>query len=151
MRLTLRPMADEALSPPSSKTILIVDDDPLGLSLLETCVSTEGFNVVTAPNGVEARQKLQGGLAPDLIITDLMMPQEGGYEFLRNLASEGVGRLPIFVVTASKMNPSTVEMIKQEANVIEFMAKPVPRQDLIRKLHATLKTIAPSPRSLKFK
>ena len=144
-------MAEEAADKnPGNKLILIVDDDTLGLSLYETTIGTEGFKVITAVNGHDARSKLQTQ-TPDLIITDLIMPREGGFEFLRNLQAEGVGRVPIFVITASKMNESTVSMIRSEANVVEFMSKPVAKTALIAALHKYLGTEPPSPRSIKYR
>ena len=135
----------QPLASPGDKLILIVDDDTLGLSLYETTIGTEGFKVITAVNGHDARTKLQSQ-TPDLIITDLIMPREGGFEFLRNLQAEGLSRVPIFVVTASKINDSTVSMIKAEANVVEFMGKPVPKNNLIAALHKHLGTQPSSPR-----
>ena len=131
---------------PGDKRVLIVDDDPLIRDLLELAVSAEGFQVVMAKEGVEATTRL-AERPFDLIITDLMMPGENGYDFMRKLAGAGAGRVPIVVVTASHLDPSTVAMIKQDAKVVEFLTKPIKMSLLILALHRELKTIPPENRS----
>jgi CheY-like chemotaxis protein len=106
----------------------------------------EGFQVITAFNGIDANQKL-AQRDPDLIITDLMMPGQGGYEFLRSLQGSTNGRIPIFVVTGSALDSSTVAMIRQEANVVEFVSKPINIVKFLGDLHKYLKTARPSPRA----
>lgn len=137
-------MADEPQGRASDKTILIVDDDENVRSLLELTIQMEGFNVVTAINGLEALKIMASAKAPDLIITDLMMPGQGGYEFLRNLQAEGGGRTPIYVISASNLDRTTVDMIRQEANVLEFIPKPVPMASLMASIHKNLNTLPPT-------
>ena len=102
----------------------------------------EGFQVATAYDGHEGAQKV-AERAPDLIITDLMMPGKGGYEFLRDLQVTGHGAIPVLVISASLVNDSTVKLIRQEANVIEFIRKPLPMAALVARLHTVLKTQPP--------
>jgi CheY-like chemotaxis protein len=137
-------MADEPQGRASDKTILIVDDDENVRSLLELTIQMEGFNVVTAINGLEALKIMASAKPPDLIITDLMMPGQGGYEFLRNLQAEGGGRLPVYVISASNLDRTTIDMIRQEANVLEFIPKPVPMAALMSNLHKQLNTLPPA-------
>ena len=128
-----------ALAPPGEKLVLVVDDDETVRSFLEMSASLQGFRVLTAVDGLDAQAKLETQ-TPDLIITDLMMPGLGGYEFLRSLQGSKAGRIPIFVVTGSALDDSTIKMIRAEANVVEFVAKPVKMAKFIAALHATLKT-----------
>lgn len=126
------------LADPKEKLVLVVDDDEPVRSFIEMSVQLQGFQVVTAVDGNDALKKIDAKI-PDLIITDLMMPGLGGYELLRAL--QGVaGRVPIFVITASVLDDSTVKLIKAEANVLEFVAKPVKVPKLVAALHANLKT-----------
>lgn len=127
---------------PGDKLILIVDDDPLIRDLLELTITSAGFKVVLAVNGHDAAGKLDT-MTPNLIITDLMMPGQGGYEFIRALGGAGAGSTPVFVVSASALDKSTIGMIKQEANVMEFFSKPIKMNALILALHKYLGT-APS-------
>lgn len=131
--------AAPALASPAEKVVLIVDDDDGIRGLLEMFAQTQGFQVVTAVNGLDATQKLSTRPA-DLIVTDLMMPGQGGYEFLRSLQQAGGGGVPVFVVTASALDTSTVGLIRQEANVVEFIAKPIRMPVFIAALHKHLKT-----------
>jgi CheY-like chemotaxis protein len=131
--------AGPKLADPGEKLILVVDDDETVRSFLEMCASMQGFRVVTAVDGLDAGKKLEAQ-TPDLIITDLMMPGQGGYEFLRSLQGKASGRIPIFIVTGSALDDSTIKMIRAEANVIEFVTKPVKMNKFIAALHGTLKT-----------
>lgn len=140
-------MGDSSTSP-KDRVILVVDDDPVVLNLIETYVQLEGFQCVTAVDGRDAINKLKSAQqSPDLVITDLMMPNEGGYELLRNLQAEGHSRLPVFVITASKLDQTTIQMIRTEANVVEFVPKPIPRANFVTALHRQLKTVPQAPQS----
>jgi CheY-like chemotaxis protein len=124
---------------PSEKLVLVVDDDENVRAFLETSAMMQGFQVITAVNGLDAAEKLAAKPA-DLIVTDLMMPGQGGYEFLRSLQAASGPRVPVFVVTGSMLDDSTVRMIRQEANVVEFVAKPVRLGAFVAALHKHLKT-----------
>ena len=65
----------------SRATILYVDDDPAMREVMSLILSEEGFDVVTASDGIEAIAELRGW-TPDLIISDLHMPRMSGIEFL---------------------------------------------------------------------
>ncbi|MBI4377426.1 MAG: response regulator [Elusimicrobia bacterium] len=130
------------LSQPKDKLILIADDDEPVREFLNTIVSNEGFRVVTAKDGPDALAKIEQN-KPDLIITDLMMPGQGGYEVLRQLQTPETRRIPIIVVTASRVNDSTIQMIRSEANVIEFISKPIQIPVLVTALHHYLRTKPP--------
>ena len=83
-------MTAEAASP-DSKTppyrILVVDDVPENVELLETHLTTEGYDVVTAADGAEAITRV-GETDPDLVLLDIMMPGIDGYEVCRRLKSD---------------------------------------------------------------
>ncbi|HXT01946.1 MAG TPA: response regulator [Elusimicrobiota bacterium] len=124
---------------PSEKLVLVVDDDESVRSLIEMTAMTQGFQVLTAENGNDAMTKL-ASRTPDLIVTDLMMPGQSGYEFLRSLQAAGSGRIPVFVVTGSALDTSTVGVIKQEGNVVEFFSKPIAMAKFTAAMHKHLKT-----------
>jgi CheY-like chemotaxis protein len=130
--------AAPAAADPATKKILIVDDDDGIREFIDMCVIKAGFKTVTAVDGRDALAQL-GSHAVDLVVTDLMMPGIGGYEFLRALQAE-VGRVPVFVVTASTLDDSTVSMIRQEANVVEFFKKPLKVPLFTAALHKHAKT-----------
>lgn len=115
---------------PYDAAVLIVDDDAAFADLIETAFSRAGFQTGRAGNGKEGLEKIES-FEPHLVLTDLMMPDMGGYEFLRELrAGEGRG-LPVIVMSSRKMDPSTVEMLRMEHNVSRFFAKPLKAAELI--------------------
>lgn len=124
---------------PSARLILIVDDDDDCRSLLETSVKYEGFRVLAAENGRDAAAKLEPN-APDLIVTDLMMPGMGGYEFIRALQAVGHGGVPVILVTGAALDPSTVAAMRQDANIVRAFAKPIDIAALLNAIHAKLGT-----------
>jgi CheY-like chemotaxis protein len=130
------------LAAPADKLVLVVDDDENVRSFIEMSAKLQGFQVVTAVNGLDATAKLAEKPA-DLIVTDLMMPGQGGYEFLRSLQGTSGTRVPVFVVTGSALDDSTVAMIKQEANVVEFVPKPIRVAVFVGALHKHLRTAPP--------
>lgn len=116
-------MAEELVDP-STKLILVVDDDEDVRSFLETILEMDGYKVKTAADGKEALAMVQKE-PPDLVITDLMMPDAGGYEVLRGMQAGEHSRVPIVVNTARQLDPSTEDMIRAEGNVVEFLHKPI--------------------------
>jgi len=138
-------MEAEPLAESRERLILVIDDDDHVRSFIEMTATMEGFRVVTAVNGHDALSKLEAA-RPDLIVTDLMMPGQGGYEFLRALQAAGKGAIPVFVVTGSQLDDSTVAMIRSEANVVEFIPKPISTTAFMTALHKHLKTAPPETR-----
>ena len=122
-----------------AERVLVVDDEAQITRVLRTALSAQGYDVRAANEPEEALHIFEEW-SPDLIVTDLMMPGQSGYEFLRSLQSAGNGRIPVFVVTGSKFDDSTVALIRQEANVVEFIAKPVTMSKFVAALHARLRT-----------
>lgn len=124
---------------PEDMRILIVDDDESVWDVLYYIVRKEGFRVEKASDGTEAMEKARL-LHPALIILDLMLPGSGGFEVLRELQAEDTLDIPIILVSGRRMDLSTLEMLKRESNVKEFLEKPVKPQVLAALLHSLLKT-----------
>ncbi len=129
-----------ALASPKDKLILIVDDEETIRTFLGICLTTEGFEVLTAINGVDGAARLEER-TPDLIVADLMMPRQGGYEFLQSLPAAGIKGVGIFVITGSNLDSSTVDMLKRDAGVDEFFTKPLKVRNFIAAVHRRLKTL----------
>ena len=72
----------ESFASPKDKLILVVDDDKNIRYLFETYLVNQGFQVVMATDGLDATSKLEKKV-PDLVVADLMMPGQSGYEFMR--------------------------------------------------------------------
>lgn len=72
------------------RTILIVDDDSFLLDMYAMRFTQAGFNVVTAPNAEDTLTKLRGGLVPDIMLLDVVMPAVDGFELLEKINAEGL-------------------------------------------------------------
>ncbi|GAB4032049.1 MAG: hypothetical protein Fur0012_10100 [Elusimicrobiota bacterium] len=127
------------LSRPQDKLVLIVDDDDSIRELLEFIVKKEGFRIEKASDGRSAIEKAKT-LNPDLILLDLMLPGYGGFEILRELQAYETSSIPIIIITGRYADRTTVELIKQEPNVKEFVEKPIKVNVLSALIHKILKT-----------
>jgi two-component system response regulator AdeR len=129
----------DAPGAPAGKLVLLVDDDESLLDLMEHVVKKEGFRTGRAEDGIEALAKVEA-MEPDAIVLDFMLPSMGGYEALRELQARGHGNIPIIVVTGRAMDAKSIEMVRQEPNVKDFLAKPVRPAMLALALHRLLGT-----------
>ena len=80
--------------------VLVVDDDADNRETLCEVLSDEGYSVRAAPGGREARALLEGGLRPDLVLLDLMMPEMSGDELLAWLRTSEARAVPVVVMSA---------------------------------------------------
>ncbi len=100
------------------KTILVMDDDLALQTVLEIALRESGYQVVLANNGEEGIEKLQA-YQPDLVISDIMMPQLDGVETFQRiketLQDEGI---PIFIMTALNRKPWFADLESEGAVII---------------------------------
>jgi DNA-binding response OmpR family regulator len=115
-------------------TILIVDDDKELLTLVRSYLTEEGLRVVTAANGREALFVAREE-RPDLIILDLMMPEMGGYEFIRVYRKEA--EVPIIVLTAKLEEGDKV--LGLELGADDYVTKPFSLRELTARVRAVLR------------
>jgi two-component system chemotaxis response regulator CheY len=114
-----------------AKTILIVDDSALMISSVKANLSMGGYTVETAEDGVKAMAKLKGGLKPDLIITDINMPNMNGMELIKNVrATPGFRFTPILTMTTESQAEKREEGKKLGAT--GWLVKPVGGADLMK-------------------
>lgn len=127
---------------PAGKLVLLVDDDESLLDLMDHVIKKDGFRTERAMDGEEALAKV-AALNPDIIVLDFMLPEMGGYEALRELQSRGFGHIPIVVVTGRAMDAKSIEEVRREQNVKDFLQKPVRPAMLTLALHRVLGTAPP--------
>jgi len=119
-------------------TILIVDDYPKNVKLLEAHLVKTGFNTVAAYDGDQAMQIINEE-PPDLVLLDAMMPVIDGFEVCRKIKENDKTRLiPVVMVTALDQIEDKVKGI--EAGADDFLTKPVNRHELIARSRALIKT-----------
>ena len=133
------------LGDPKDKLVMLVDDDESILDLLEHVVKKEGFRVERAADGPEAVRKVSA-LKPHLIVLDFMLPGMGGFEVLKELQSGEARSTPVLVITGRKIDRQTIDIIRQEANVREYIEKPIKPAILAGMLHRILNTKPPEIR-----
>jgi two-component system alkaline phosphatase synthesis response regulator PhoP len=120
-----------------SKQVLVVDDKKELRSLLKAYLTEEGFEVVTAANGQEALYAARQG-KPDLIILDLMMPEMGGYEFMRVYSREA--DTPVIILTAKLEENDKV--LGLELGADDYVTKPFSMRELTARARAVLRRAA---------
>jgi two-component system chemotaxis response regulator CheY len=112
-----------------AKTIMIVDDSSTMLMSLRNSLEIAGYKVLEANDGSVALKTLQGGAKPDLIITDINMPQMGGIEFIgKARALTGFRFIPILALTTESQQGKRDEAKKLGAT--GWLLKPVSGTDL---------------------
>jgi DNA-binding response OmpR family regulator len=124
----------DAFMPPA--TVLVVDDDPVILKLLEVNFEMEGFQVIRAADGAEGLERAREA-RPDIVVLDVMMPRMTGYEVAKALREDDcTAHIPIIFVTA-RAQSSDVER-GMELGVEDYVTKPFDPLDLIDRVNALL-------------
>jgi two-component system chemotaxis response regulator CheY len=118
-------------------TVLVVDDSVTMVMSLKTTLAMSGFQVETANNGQDALKKLQSGVKPNLILTDINMPVMGGMELIRNVrALPGLRFVPILTLTTESEAAKRDE--GKRAGATGWLVKPVSGNDLIAVIRKVL-------------
>jgi DNA-binding response OmpR family regulator len=117
-----------------TKKIMVVDDEPRLVSVVEAYLEQEGFEVATASNGQDALFAARE-TKPDLIILDVMMPEMDGYEFMR--AHRREAETPIILLTAKVEDDDKV--IGLELGADDYVTKPFRPRELVARVRAVLR------------
>lgn len=114
------------------KTILLCDDDPLLVDLVEYRLAARGYEVTVARDGGEAVERLEEAV-PDAVVLDAMMPVIDGYEILRRLReNEATARVPVIMLTARKQESDVLRALELGAS--DYMVKPFIPEELVARL-----------------
>jgi twitching motility two-component system response regulator PilH len=116
--------------------ILIVDDSPTEVFVMQKALEKHGFKTAAADNGADGI-RLAKQMKPDLIFMDIVMPGVNGYQATRTLFNDPETKLiPIIMVTTKGQETDRVWGLRQGA--VDYMVKPVSSQALVEKAQATL-------------
>ena len=114
--------------------ILIVDDEPQITRVLRTSLSTQGYTIRVAGNGVQGLE-IAHEWKPDLVITDLAMPEMDGVELCRELRA--VSQVPIIVLSVRNHDRMKIEAL--DAGADDYVTKPFSIQELQARVRAQLR------------
>ncbi len=123
----------------SGKSILLVDDDQEIRELLETYLSRAGFQVRSVADG-EGFRRAMGEEAADLVILDVMLPDEDGFSLCRWVrAHQRLAQVPIIMLTASSDEADRV--IGLELGADDYLGKPFSPRELLARIKALLRRV----------
>jgi len=107
--------------------ILVVDDDKMILEAITHSLTSEGYEVITATNGLQALEMAQNKKL-DLIISDIMMPDLSGLSMLSMLKQFYFNKIPVIII--SSLDKSDVILSSLGLGADDFMAKPINFKEL---------------------
>ena len=109
--------------------VLVVEDDPDLRELIAEILVGDGFPVETASNGLAALQRMRSGYAPDVIMTNLLMPVLDGYALSAELQRHsGWDKIPLIVLTTGKVKPEALTKVQS------VLMKPIDIETLLSKV-----------------
>lgn len=118
------------------KKIIIVDDEPDILKTIEIFLKGEGFNVITAADGITALDKIRRE-RPDLVILDIMLPKLDGYKVCRMLKFDSKFKtIPVVILTARAQEVD--EKKAKEVHADAYITKPFQPDVLLEKIKSLL-------------
>jgi two-component system, OmpR family, KDP operon response regulator KdpE len=116
------------------RNILVVDDEPQITRVLKTTLSSQGYGIRTAADGKQALQEMKSW-TPDLVITDLRMPNMDGLQLCRAIRAES--RVPIIVLSVK--GEETIKVEALDAGADDYITKPFNVNELLARIRAALR------------
>ena len=117
-------------------TILVVDDDPVILQLLQVNFEMEGFTVITAADGQEGVERTRAD-RPDIIVSDVMMPRMSGLELVAELKGDpDTAGIPVLLLTAKAQQSDIADGLGKGAD--DYVTKPFEPLELVDRVNRLL-------------
>lgn len=132
--LALAKQATQVEDKPRSMRVLIVDDDPPSLKMTAFLLSEEGYEVITADNGLDALRLVEQAM-PDLAILDVMMPGLDGLQVTQRIRKNM--NLPIIILSAKGETADRVSGLDVGAD--DYLAKPFEPAELLARVRSVLR------------
>lgn len=130
----------------SNNSILVVEDDPAIVEVVQAQLERAGFHVDSANDGQEGMEKTFDGL-PDAIVLDLSMPKVDGFEMLRRLRGQRALRdIPVLVLSARSSRTDVLTALDLGAR--DYMVKPFDGRDLVGRVRGLLRPDPAGPDAL---
>ena len=120
----------------NQQRILVVDDSPTALRLTSELLSENGFDVITASDGVEALE-VAGRDHPNLIVLDIILPRKNGFQVCRKLRSE-TNTEDISIVMLSSKNQDHDRQWAERQGADGYLTKPYNADELLSCIHSVL-------------
>jgi len=121
----------------NSKLILVADDEPDIVNIVELILRSRGYRVIKANGGFEALDLAEEHL-PDLILLDIMMPEMDGWEVLRLLQVDSrTAGIPVAMISAKEDNRAKI--VSMQEGAVDYLTKPFDSRELLEKVSAILK------------
>ena len=113
-----------------ARKILVVDDEPEILEMIESRLTASGYKVCTAKDGIEGIEKLYQFM-PDLILLDVLMPRVDGFKTLEILRKyQSTVEVPIVMITAKRESGNILKA--QELKATDYIVKPFKAEELLK-------------------
>lgn len=120
-----------------SARVMLLDDDPIVIDVLKVYLEDAGYTDIIETTDASRAVDLLRAATPDILITDLMMPEVDGFEILRQLRADlHLSHIPVIVLTSSTESNDKLRALKLGAT--DFLAKPVDPSELVLRLHNNL-------------
>lgn len=128
----------------AGRKILVIDDEPGIVEIVQVNLEGDGFDVISASNGREGLEKIKAE-QPELVVLDVMMPEMDGWDVLRNVEQDpDIAGMPVIMLTAKAADEDYIHGLEEGA--VEYITKPFLPQELVNRIKITLMVLNPRMR-----
>jgi signal transduction histidine kinase len=119
------------------RRILVVDDEPVNIQVLNNILIMRDYSVTSVYNGIDALEMIESGKEFDLVLLDIMMPKMSGYEVCRRIREQySLFNLPVIMLTAKNQIQDVVLGFQSGAN--DYIQKPFDKEELLARIKTLL-------------